>query len=200
MGHERKEGEQRTALIKVFAINSLLAASLFVAGLIADSTALIANALDNLSDALTYAVSYFAVNRAQRWKAAAAAITGVMLLVLAAGVLVEAWQRYEDGSEPMGWVMVIMAILAVLLNAWCIRILRPRRSEDVNLRAAWTMSLNDFASNLGIIAAGAAVAWLGTNWPDLMLAVIIAAIAVYGGIATLKDAYLNRGDTGASAG
>ncbi len=185
-------GKQKSALLKVMLINGGLAAGLFAAARASDSSALMANALDNLSDAATYAVSYFAVTRAVKWKAAAAAITGVMLLLLAAGVLYDAWGRYQDGSEPLGPVMVVMAFLAVGLNYWCIRILRAFRGEDVNLRAAWTMSINDFASNTGIVIAGVLVLMFGANWPDLLVGAAIALVAVYGGVDTLRDAWRTR--------
>lgn len=181
--------EQKSALLKVMFINAALAAGLFVAGRASDSSALMANALDNLSDATTYSISYFAVSRAVKWKAAAAAITGVMLLMLAAGVLIDAWDRYRTGSEPVGPTMVVMAFLAVGLNYWCIRILRSFQKQDVNLRAAWTMSVNDFASNLGIFVAGGLVFFFGSNWPDLLVGAAIALVAVYGGVTTLRDAY-----------
>ncbi|MBA3929225.1 Co/Zn/Cd efflux system component [Pseudoxanthomonas japonensis] len=183
---------QRAALVKVLAVNAVLAIALFIAGQLADSSGLMANALDNLSDALTYAVSYFAVTRSQRWKAGAAGMTGIMLLILAIGVLADAWRRYVVGSDPVGPTMVVMAFVAVALNYWCIRILRSHRSADVNLRAAWTMSLNDFASNFGIVLAGVLVAWTGSRLPDLLVAGAIAAVAGYGGLKTLKDAYSSR--------
>lgn len=182
-------GKQQAALLKVMFINGGLAAGLFAAARASDSSALMANALDNLSDATTYAISYFAVTRSLKWKAAAAAITGVMLLLLAAGVLWDAWGRYQEGSEPLGPVMVVMAFLAVVLNYWCIRILRAFRSEDVNLRAAWTMSINDFASNTGIVVAGVLVYLFGANWPDLLVGAAIALVAIYGGVGTLRDAW-----------
>lgn len=192
MGEHNVDAAQRSALVKVLTINAGLAIALFIAGQLADSSGLMANALDNLSDALTYAVSYFAVTRSQRWKAGAAGVTGVMLLLLAAGVLADAWRRYLVGSDPIGPTMVVMAVIAVALNYWCIRILRSHRASDVNLRAAWTMSLNDFVSNFGIVIAGALVVWTGSRIPDLLVAVAIAAVAGYGGWKTLRDAYASR--------
>ena len=59
----------------------------------------------------------------------------------------------------------------------------------VNIRAANTFSYNDFAANLGIVLAGGLVAWLGTNWPDLVVGVIVAGIAAWGGIDILRDAH-----------
>lgn len=78
------------------------------------------------------------------------------------------------------------------INALSIKLLRTHRREDVNLRAAWTMSINDFVSNFGIIIAGVLVTLLGRSWPDLAVAFAIAAIATYGGIKTLRDAFGNQ--------
>ena len=63
------------------------------------------------------------------------------------------------------------------------------KDPDVNIRAANTFSYNDFAANLGIVVAGGLVAWLGTNWPDLVVGVIVAGIAAWGGIDILRDAH-----------
>ena len=56
------------------------------------------------------------------------------------------------------------------------------------LRAATTFSFNDFISNGGMLVAGGLVLWLGSNWPDLIVGVMTALIAIKGGIEILKDA------------
>ena len=50
------------------------------------------------------------------------------------------------------------------------------------------MSVNDFASNFGILLAGLLVVLFNRNWPDLAVALLIAIVAIYGGIKTLADA------------
>ena len=77
--------EQRVLSIALW-LNVALAAALFVAGVIADSSGLIANALDNTSDAAVYTISYYAVSRGARWKTRAARVSGVMLIALSVGV------------------------------------------------------------------------------------------------------------------
>jgi cobalt-zinc-cadmium efflux system protein len=183
---------QRRALLQVLLLNAGLSVALLIGGLMADSSGLIANALDNTSDAMAYTVSYFAVTRSNRWKTFAATITGVMLFVLAAGVTVDAVRRFIVGSEPIGITMVVMALVAAAINALCITLLCKCRSSDVNMRAAWTMSINDFVSNFGIIIAGTLVSLVGSNWPDLAIALLIAAVALYGGIKTFRDANYQR--------
>lgn len=184
-----RDNRQRRTLLQVTGLNAGLFAGLIVAGLASESSALIANALDNLSDAAAYALSFFAVTRSDRWKAAAASVTGVMLLVLAVGVTVDALRRFVVGSEPLGPWMMAAAVGAAAINLWCIFLLRSQHGEDVNMRAAWTMSINDFASNFGILLAGGLVVLMGRNWPDLVVALLIALVAISGGVRTLKDAH-----------
>ena len=191
------DDSHRTTLLKVLALNLGLTAILVVGGVLADSSALIANALDNGSDAVVYAISYFAVVRSIRWKAAAATLSGILLILLALGVIAEVVRRFTSGAEPIGAAMIGMAVLAAAINAWCLKLLAAIRSEGVNLRAAWTFSINDFLSNAGIVVAGAMVWMLSHNWPDLVVGLIVAVVAGYGGVKILRDAARSRRDDAA---
>jgi cation diffusion facilitator family transporter len=186
-----KEGvkSQREVLLKITFLNIGLSVMLFIGGIVADSSGLLANALDNGSDAVTYAISYYAATRSQKWKAVAAMITGFMLLILAGGVVFDAGRRFIEGSEPTGPIMMGIAILSTAINMLCIKLLRKYRHDEVNLRASWTMSINDFVSNFGIIIAGLFVLIFKNNWPDLLVAFAIAGVAIYGSIITFRDSY-----------
>ena len=72
---------------------------------------MIANGLDNLSDSFVYAISLFALSRSGKWKRGAANISGGLLILLAAGILYDAWLRYIGGSDPLGTIMIAMALL-----------------------------------------------------------------------------------------
>lgn len=111
-----------------------------------------------------------------------------MLLIFALGVLVEAGRRYFVGSEPLGTTMTVMALIAAVVNLFCLMLLRRLKHKDVNLRAAATFSLNDFMSNGGILVGGALVLWTGQNWPDLVVAVGVAGVALFGAVEILKNA------------
>ncbi|MFN3387606.1 cation transporter [Erythrobacter cryptus] len=179
--------ERRTLWI-VLVLNAGIAIAFLVAGVTADSSALLANGLDNLSDAAVYALSLAALGRAAKWKVGAATVSGVMLLVFAGGVLLDVGRRYLQGSEPIGVTMMLMSAVAAAVNYACLKLLQRVREPDVNLRAATTFSFNDFISNGGILVAGALVWWLGSNWPDLVVGFATALIAVKGGIEILRDA------------
>ena len=188
MATEKKARERRTLWI-VLALNIGLALAFFATGAFGDSSALIANGLDNLSDSFVYAISLFALSRSGRWKRGAANVSGGLLILFALGILYDAWRRYVDGSDPLETIMIAMALIAAAINAICVWLLARLREPDVNIRAANTFSWNDFAANLGIVVAGGLVAWLGTNWPDLVVGVVVAGIAAWGGVDILRDAH-----------
>ena len=173
----------------VLLLNVAIAAGFFATGILGDSSALIANGLDNTSDTLVYAISLLAMSRADVWKRAAANVSGGLLLIFAGGIILDAVRRYYTGSEPLGPLMIWMALIAAVVNGVCIWLLARIQNPDVNVRAANTFSLNDFVSNGGILVAGGLVLWLDRNWPDLVVGIGVAGIAIWGGIEILRDAH-----------
>jgi cobalt-zinc-cadmium efflux system protein len=188
MARPQDDRRQRRTLLTVLGLNAGLAAALGIGGVSADSSALLANALDNASDAAVYLISFLAIGRAGTWKRGAARASGIMLLVFAAGVLVDAVRRVITGTEPIGPTMMALALVAAVVNLICLQLIRRQHSGDVNMKAAETFSFNDFASNGGILVAGGLVLWLDQAWPDLVVGVLVAAIAIKGGVEILREA------------
>ncbi len=181
-------GKRRTLWI-VLLLNVAIATGFFMTAVVADSNALLANGFDNTSDAVVYALSLLALSRSRKWKRGAARFSGVMLLVFAVGVILDAIRRFIEGSEPIGLTMIIMALVAAVVNLLSLYLLKRLRGKDVNLRAATTFSFNDFVSNGGIIFAGVMIMLTGANWPDLAVGIAVAGIATYGGVEILRDAH-----------
>jgi cation diffusion facilitator family transporter len=183
-----KVSDERRTLWIVLLLNAAISAGFFTTGLIGDSSALIANGVDNLSDTAVYGLSLVALSHGRTWKTRAAMVSGVMLLLFAGGILLDVGRRYVQGSDPIGPTMMVMSAIAGVVNYICLRLLQRIKQPDVNLRAATTFSFNDFISNGGILIAGALVLWLGTNWPDLLVGLATALIAIKGGTEILRDA------------
>jgi cation diffusion facilitator family transporter len=181
--------EKRKTLWIVLWLNVAIAIGFFAVGYFADSNALLANGLDNSSDAFVYVLSLLALTRSRKWKRGAARFSGIMLMVFAAGVVADAIRRFLEGSDPGGITMMAMAAVAAVVNLICLRLLQKLNGKGVNLRAATTFSFNDFISNGGIIVAGIVVMLTGANWPDLLVGIAVAGIALYGGVDILRDAH-----------
>lgn len=157
-------------------------------GLWASSTAVIGAALDNLADASVYGVSLYAVGRSAAIKVRAARLSGWLLIGLAVTLFVEVLRRFFGGEAPVGPAMMAMAAVNAGLNLICLRLLKRHQGEDVNFKASAIFTSNDSIVNLAIVLSGALVLWLDSNLPDLILGLVVSAIAANGGREILAKA------------
>jgi len=185
---EIKDKEQSRVLIVLLAINGVMFVAEIIAGVVADSTALIADSLDMLADATVYAIGLYAVGRSLTAKAKAAHISGIFQVILGLGVLIDIVRRFIIGSEPESLMMIVVGTVALIANTICLKLIYKHRQGEVHMRASWIFSKNDVIANLGVIIGGILVAWLASPWPDLIIGLIIATVVVRGGLHIIKDA------------
>lgn len=146
------------------------------AGLIAHSTGLIADGLDMLADASAYAIALLAVERGSRFKASAARVSGVLLLILGLGVLADVARRTLYGEVPEGLWMIAVASIALVVNGSVLRLLSKQRRDEVHIKATWIFTRADVVANAAVIVAGIAVYLTGIRYFDLAVG---AAIGLY---------------------
>jgi len=145
-------------------------------GIAANSTGLIADGLDMLSDAAVYSIALVAIGSSQRFKANAAMFSGIGLFILGLMLLAEVVRRFSDGGEPEGPWMIAVASIALVVNVVVLRLLARQRSEEVHMRAAWIFTRADVVANGAVILSGLAVLSTGSRYFDL---VVGAAIGLY---------------------
>lgn len=189
---EIKDKSERHVLITLLLINGFMFVAEFVIGWWAQSTALIADALDMLADAMVYGVGLYAVGRSLLVKAHAARISGVLQILLGLLVLFDIVRRIVVGSEPVSTLMMAMGLIALIANVTCLILISRHREGEVHMRASWIFSKNDVIANLGVILAGSLVAWTGSRLPDLAIGLLVALIVIRGGILILQDARETR--------
>jgi len=185
---EIKDKEQSRVLILLLVINGVMFVAEIIAGVIGDSTALIADSLDMLADALVYAIGLYAVGRSLLVKAKAAHLSGVFQVLLGLGVLFDIVHRTIAGSEPESLMMIAVGLVALVANTFCLALIYKHRQGEVHMRASWIFSKNDVIANLGVIGGGVLVSYTGSSYPDLIIGLIISAIVVRGGVLIMKDA------------
>jgi cation diffusion facilitator family transporter len=157
-------------------------------GLYADSTGLVADALDMLADALAYGIALFAIGRADTFKAGAARLSGILLLILGVGVLLDVARRAIYGSEPEGAWMIGVAVLALVVNVIVLRLLTPLREGEVHIRAAWLFTRADVVANAGVILSGLLVLSLGFRYADLIVGTAIGLYVIKEALEILSEA------------
>ena len=183
-----RHADQRRVLVAVLAINAVMFVLEFGAGIVAGSTALMADATDMLGDALVYAVSLYALARSDRWKAGAALFKGVFILALGVGIALNVIAKVQSGVPPSSTLMLVFGALALAANLACLRLLWRFRAQDVNMASTFECSRNDVISNLGVLVAAALVAGLASPWPDLVIGSAIALLFVRSALRTIAAA------------
>lgn len=185
---EIRDTSQKKVLYWLLGINATLFLLEIIVGWLAQSTALIADSLDMLADAVVYGIGLYAVGRAAADKVRAARWSGYFQGLLALLILADIVRRMIFGSEPVSMLMIGMGIIALIGNLICLRLIYAHRHGDVHMRASWIFSANDVIANIGVIIAGLLVMWLDTRWPDLIIGLIIAAVILRGAWRILDDA------------
>ena len=166
---------QKGVLQLVLAINAVMFVVEGSAGLLAHSTALLADSLDMLGDAFVYGLSLYALHRSAGWRAGAALTKGIIMAAFGVGVVIEAAFKLSAGVVPEGSLMGIFGMLALAANVSCLGLLMRHRSDDLNMRSTWLCSRNDVMANGGVLLAAAGVAITGTVWPDILIGLVIAS-------------------------
>ena len=185
---EVKTAQERRVLSVALVMNAAMAIIGGLAGWIAQSTGLLADALDMLADATAYTIALLAIGRSALFKIRAATLSGSILLVLGLGVLFEVSRRLIYGAEPLSEWMIGTAVLSLIVNLTVLRLLAPMRSGEVHLRATWLFTRADVVANLGVILAGLLVLWLGVPYPDFVIGALIGLYVIKEAIEILRDA------------
>jgi Co/Zn/Cd efflux system component len=183
---EQLRDRQSRTLKTVLAINAVMFAVVLAAGLYASSTALLADSLDNLGDALTYALSLYAVGRSQRAKGRVSLFKASLILGAALFVLAQVAYKMRHPGVPLFEAMGAVGLLALTANGACLALLWKHRAEDVNMSSVWECSRNDIAGNLAVLVAAAAVWLVGAGWPDLLIGALLAVLFLRSGVRVLR--------------
>jgi Co/Zn/Cd efflux system component len=185
---ELESKEQSRVLWILLSINAGMFVAELAAGVLAESTGLIADSLDMLADATVYAIGLFAVGKAASVKVRAASMSGIFQMLLALGVLIEVARRLLFGSEPEALFMIGISVVALVANVVCLALISKHRDGEVHMRASWIFSKNDVIANIGVITAGVLVHALASPLPDLVIGALISFVVLRGGIAIAADA------------
>jgi len=155
-------------------------------GFYAESTGLLADGLDMLADSFVYGLSLYAVGKSISMKHKAAYFSGVMQISLGLLCLVEVGRKFYFGSEPLSNYMIVVSMIALIANLWCLVLIHKHKDGEVHMKASWIFSANDVIVNTGVIVSGALVYFLNSNIPDLIIGGIVSIIVIRGGISIIR--------------
>lgn len=179
--------QERRLLIKVTLINFSQVALAGIVGFVISSSSLVSTALDSSGDMAIYLVSLYAVGKSIRAKKRGANFSGVFLIGVGIFLLIDVAKKFIEGSEPVGWAMIIVAIINTASNYWIVRLLGSNKKGGVHIKASIIFTNNDMWINLGIVVSGLGVMIFSSAIPDLVVGVIVVFISLWGGYKILKE-------------
>ena len=124
---EVESAAQARVLWILLAINGAMFVAELGAGIFAESTGLIADSLDMLTDSAVYGVSLYAVSRSPLARASAARLSGLLQLGLGIFVFFEVARRTLAGSSPEPSFMIAISLVALAANIACLRLVAAHR-------------------------------------------------------------------------
>lgn len=163
--------KQRRVLVTVLLINIVAFLVMVVGSVVSGSSSLLSGTLDNLGDAMTYALSLAVVGSSVLVKARVALFKGVLILGAALFVAAQIGWRLFNMDAPLFDAMGIAAGINLIANLVCLILLYPHRADDLNMASMWECSRNDIVDGLAVIAAAFAVWLFQSGWPDVIVAI-----------------------------
>jgi len=185
---EKLRARQGSTLRAVLGINLAMFVIEAAAGLIAGSTALLADSLDMLGDALVYGFSLYVIARNDAWKAGSALLKGGIMGAFGLFVLGHAGYKLLYPQVPHVDAVGLIGLLALAANSVCLILLWSHRTEDVNMRSVWLCSRNDIIANLSVLLAAVGIGLTDSQWPDLVVGLSIAALSLHSSFQVMRDA------------
>ena len=182
-----EHAQQGRLLWTVLLINFTFFVLEMTTGFISGSMGLVADSLDMLADALVYGLSLFAIGTTVARKKNVARWSGYFQIVLAVLGFTEVVRRFTEAEAlPDFRTMIAVSVLALIANGVCLYLLQRSKNREAHMRASMIFTSNDVIINLGVIAAGMLVLWLGSAIPDLVVGAVVFVIVTLGAVRILR--------------
>jgi cobalt-zinc-cadmium efflux system protein len=178
-------------LVAAIALNLLLTVVEAIAGLLAGSLALLADALHNFNDCGSLVIALIARRVARRpsdlrrtfgyrrAEIVGALINLTILVVVGLYLAGEGVHRLFAPVPVDGWIIVVVASIALVVDIGTAILLFAMSRGNLNVRAAYLHNLSDAIASVGVILAGAAVLLWDAHWVDPVVTLFIAGYILW---------------------
>ncbi|HIJ00002.1 MAG: cobalt-zinc-cadmium efflux system protein [Candidatus Methanomethylophilaceae archaeon] len=172
-------------------LNVVITLAQIIGGIISGSLALISDALHNLSDVAALMMSWVAARLRshectpdktfgyKRAELMAALINGLILFAISFYLIFEAIERLSHPQSIDGVFMLVLGGLAVIVNGGCAMLLHADSRKNLNMRSAYLHLVTDMVTSVTVMLGGVAVMFLGLNWVDSVITIIVSLALMY---------------------
>ncbi len=162
-----------------------------LAGVFANSLALLTDAAHNLTDVLALALTWWALSVTakpahsgktygyHRAGILVALVNSTTLVLIALGIFYDAYRRLLAPPEVKADVLIGVGLAAVIVNLVTALLVRRGSKNDLNLRSAFVHLVGDVLSTVGAVAAGIIIWFTGLNWLDPLVSIFIGLLILW---------------------
>ncbi len=178
----------RRVLWVALTVNAAMFVVEVVAGWIAGSVSLEADALDFFGDAANYAITLLVLPLGSLARTRAALVKAASMGAFGLFVVGDTVHHLVAGAPPEPFVMGPVALAALAANVTVAVLLYRHRNGDSNRESVWLCSRNDAIGNIAVFAAAGGVLMTGSLWPDILVAAVIASLNIAAAAKVVRQA------------
>lgn len=182
------QGRYRKILWIALIVNAIMFVVEIVSGVKAGSVSLLADSLDFFGDAANYGISLWVLGMGLAIRSKASLLKAASMAAFGLWILGSAIWHFITGVIPSAETMGIIGVIALIANLGVAAILYAYREGDSNMRSVWLCTRNDAIGNVAVILAAIGVFGTGAAWPDLVVAIIMASLALHSSRSVIKHA------------
>lgn len=198
--HHSREGLSDWRLAWAITANVLLTVAQIIGGVMANSLALVADALHNLNDAASLVLALVARRIGRRapdkirtFGYRKAPVIGALvnltsLIIVGLYLIYEAITRFFDQPEVGGWIIVIVAGIALIVDIVTALLIYSMSKESLNIKAAFIHNVSDALASVGVMVAGTLIILFDWYWTDLVVTLAISAYILHQGTTMIGGA------------
>jgi cobalt-zinc-cadmium efflux system protein len=196
--HHHHAVNEKNLLTATF-LNLVITIVEIAGGLLSGSLALLSDALHNLSDTFATFIAYLAtlIGRREanhkktygykRLEILAALINAVILIVMSAFLIREAWFRLQEPAPVNSMIMLVVGMIGLLANLYAVLILRKDAGKSINVKAAYVHLIADSLSSVVVILGSVMIRIFKIDWIDPLITVLISLYIIRSGFVILKQ-------------
>ncbi len=170
-----------------------------LAGLYANSLALLTDAAHNATDAIALALTWWALRFTTRPANSGktygyhragilvALVNSTTLVLISLGIFYDAYRRLMAPPVVKADVLIGVGLAAVLVNLVTALLVRRGSQHDLNLKSAYVHLMGDVLSTVGAVAAGIAIRFTGMDWLDPLVSIFIGLLILWNAWGILRE-------------
>ena len=183
--HEMENGGNRSLLLATV-LNVFITVVEIIGGIMANSLALLSDALHNLSDTIAILLAYIAAKVSRRSsnerktfgykrvEILAAFFNALVLIGISVFLVYEAIFRFSHPEPVKGLLMLVVATAGLIFNLLAVLLLKKYSGASLNIRSAYLHLLGDTLSSVAVIIGGVLIYFFEIYWVDPLITILIS--------------------------